>query len=233
MKHKKEKQKLHLCSTKSTQESIVEEARIMEDHDLLAKIESDRTVSNVIHYHNRCRLIYTGTANRKKKNSKDSGKTSEWHKTRRGHEKAFELTKLEIDDQILKNEEILRAQDVYQQYLLRLKEFGVDDAVVDEERFKLHHFLEKIKGSYGERVKWTDHPNKAVGKILFKWNMAIEKAFKKRFEEENNLSVDVEELAYAIRKEILHAKRNKLPSNLTVNNNFIKQMKQITSYVIF
>ncbi len=129
----------------------------------------------------------------------------------------------------MKKEEILRAQDVYQQYLRRLQEFGGDDAVAYEERYKLHHLLEKIKGYYGERVKWTDHPNKAVGKVIFKWNMPIEKAFKKRFNEEKNLSVDVEELAYAIRNEILSANRNKLPSNLSVSNQMLRKLRKITT----
>lgn len=57
--------------------------------------------------------------------------------------------------------------------------------------------------------------------------MPIEKAFKKRFDEEKNLSVDVQELAHAIRNEILAAKRNKLPSNLSVNNEYQRKVRKI------
>ena len=178
---------------------------------MIAKMESIKTGPILFKYHTLCRVNYSKQS---KKKSQDHDQTSEWHKTRKEHEKA--LTKALIDEQILKNEEVLRAQDIYQKYLKWLQEFGGNEAVIQEEFYKLHHFLEKIEAFYKEKIKWTNHPNKDVGKILFKTTMPIEKAFQTTFPEETDEDTIIGRAAFIIRKAILNAERNKLPANLSV-----------------
>lgn len=165
------------------QAGIVQEARILDDVEMLRKIGNTESslefVCKEVVYHNSCRKKYSYDARASLKKKESQSQTNRL-KLREITEKAFETTVQFVQSHVLEKREVHRVSDISNQYRMLLCEHELD--YDNAARHRRYLFLEKLNSHFGEKLKTVNHPSKGVGIIIFSSEMSTEQAISTSFD---------------------------------------------------
>ena len=237
-KHKGVKQKLTQASTDCFEKNIKDYARLLEDHEMLLKIQNEDFVSKEVHYHPICRVTYQNRVeDRKSKSGVAQEKQPEtlWHIARETHQKAFEAVCVYVEDVILNNNEILLTNDVTNEYRMLLAEIG--KTRLDEVIYNTQKLEQKLLQQFQDRIVIIKGKTRR-GNIIFSNLMSAEEALRKEHSTKTKLMVKLRDTAFLLREEIMATENKKLPENLKIKDIFAGECKvpeilqQFLKYVI-
>ena len=226
--HKKQKQKLVCTETSNLEKNIRTYARWLEDHQLLARIETINFTTKEVHYHGICRIKYQHAAEatligkKEMEENKTRGdnyifdsKKSEWHHIRETHKQAFEAICCFIDEKIMGNMEVYMLKDINNQYQELLYEIGgseFEDIQSSSQKLQV-----KLLEYYGDELIVHKGTTKR-GSIIFSASLEVEEALRNEVCFQNKLKTQIREVAFELRKSIMNAETKTLPNELQLQD---------------
>lgn len=170
--------------TKAGEDSIVENAQLLEDFQLLRKVAGVDFIAKEVKYHNSCRLGYLNEAKSfAKKKAMEQDSALNLNKELR--DKALKSTLTFIEVTIRINEEVHRFKSIYEnQYILTLRKLDLSPEEIqkDESKHRKRAVLEKLVEHFSGSIKYFKHPHHNIGKVIYKSSMSVETAMANLFD---------------------------------------------------
>lgn len=168
------RQKLVMCATRTFEESIRAECDALNNYELPSSIGSTNFVAAEVHYHAICRSRFSITV-ADKVNKRQIGDESAWFKQREAHKVAFRALCEYVQENILKDEEIVSLSKLYLTYLDYLSANNFPNA---EKTFLQHHLENKLFNKFGDDL-CRDKVMKET--IIYKSGLTITEAIKAQY----------------------------------------------------
>ena len=193
------RESLGSCETENAEQSIRNAVEILHDELILAKIAGIDMKAKEVKYHHSCRKAYLNKA--KIAETNESKVKSQRSST---HEKAFDLLKLHIAENIIENEGAELLTSLHTRYKETLD--------TEEASYSAQHLCEKIMKEYPDKVRKHKLSNKK-GLIIYNSNLSEDTAVQRAFFDEGS----VKEAAVHLRSEIkkMQKTQEELPEPLT------------------
>ena len=205
-KFKGTKQKLIQASSTAIQESINRQAKLLNDNEMLLKVQGQDFVSKEVLYHQICRTNYQNRTEKhissKKLPNKDIINDTEWHISREIHAHSFESLCSFIDESVIENKNVHATSEVNNIYLSILADkmsCNVDNITSTTQKLE-----EKLISKYKDRIKIMKGKTKR-GSIIFSSEMNVEEAFRRENSSQTKFDMQLKQIAYKIREAIMLA----------------------------
>ena len=166
LKGKKIRDKLVKCVTKDAEKNLKDAAMIKKDNELLRKINCVDLIATQVHYHTECRKLYTGNThlkNKTEKNQESEINSTESQLLIEAHNQAFLNLSAYIENEIIKNQYIVRISYLKQLYLKFIKERY---PWVYNENYKTYKLKKKIINHFSNRVSFVQ-PNQKSPELVY------------------------------------------------------------------
>lgn len=207
----KNKKRIRLtnCQTKNFETNIKQYALSLNDQKLLSKITDIDFIAKEIHYHRPCRVKYTMQV---KKRSEIKNKEGLWHTIRNYHRIAFGKLKEFIKTYIIEKRDayfLTSTYRIYMQYFFEIAE----DHTERSKKFTFDHLFRKLRMVYINLLKFTKHRGRV---IIHSKDIDSATAVHICLSKTKTLETDLQNVAFALRRDILRIKKNTLPSQITL-----------------
>ena len=195
---------------------------------MLTKITAVDLTSKEAKYHGVCRVKYqseTESALEGRKASLTvafSHSHTLWHKERKAQAEAFNALKIYIEDRILEKKEVHLLVDINSYYLALLQDtVDTDLKHVTSSAQKLEA---KILKCYPEKIK-IEKGKTRRGNIALSSSLSTEEACRNQYSKVTSDDMQIRDVAFKLRQEIMNASSIKLPEHLKVENIFKGQVE--------
>lgn len=204
-KTKKQKLKrlpLHTCDKNDFLKKLSEE-----EEDLQELIEKVQDVTDSkIYYHNKCQLEYSYEISSKKNTTKTA-----WHDLRQHHKSVFDEVCNFIQENVVEKGHIYFLTYLHRHYMELFKE-EVENPAEIVGNFAPHNLESKINSVFKKKTKFLMYQNKKI--LAPKHVTVIDEESLQNLKDQDIL----DKAALILRKSVLQAEKNKLPSNLSVRD---------------
>ena len=190
---------------------------------MLTKITAVDLTSKEAKYHDVCRVRYQSEAESALEVRKASltvafsHSHSLWHKERKAHAEAFNALKIYIEDRILEKKEVHLLFDINSYYLALLQDtVDTDLKHITSSAQKLEA---KILKCYPEKIK-IEKGKTRRGNIALSSSLSTEETCRNQYSKVTSDDMQIRDVAFKLRQEIMNASSIKLPEHLKVEDIF-------------
>ena len=200
-------------------------ATSLQDQPMLTRINAVDLTSKETKYHSICRVKYQSEAESTLEGCKTSLNVtfshshSLWHKERKAHAEAFNALKIYTEDRILEKKEVNLLLDISSYYLALLQN-TVDTALkhITSSAQKLE-VKKKQKNCYPEKTK-IEKGKTRRGNIVFSSSLLTEEACRTQYSKVISDDMQIRDVDFKLRQEIMNASSIKLPEHLKTEDIF-------------
>lgn len=148
------------------------------------------------------------------------GKSSSWHDLRSVHKAAFQALSQFIVEEILQKQKIMYLVSLLNRYKSLLFKFGGDELREEDiENYRADYLHKKILREFGESIMIDTSEASHKRRIVYKVDIDVNKLVNDSVGSDDACEdSSFEDIAFAIRNEILKMKTKKLPEKLKVKD---------------
>ena len=208
------------AQTNEIENSIKKYAGWLKDDGMLRKISGVDFVAKEIVYHAVCRKGYQARAEAtfKEKAEKDATnqpQSTEWHQQRKVYSQAYEIIQEFIEEKVCVLQEVHYLNDVNNLYHAVIKDIGGEG--FEETAPTTQKLQNKLLETFAERICITKSTARQ-GNIIYNSNQSMATALHKQYSQTRNRDIQIRDVAFMLREEILKMEKKSLPDNITVDD---------------
>ena len=198
------------------QKNLLEYAEILEDREMIAKVQGIDLIARRAHYHRICRTMYQEEAKEKLRKEKRKKETTNWHHIRAAHAEAFTTVCDFVQETIIGARQAYHISELCDLYQSNLSEISEEDTD-NMEKIRPGRLSEKIKEEFKESIR-VSKISERKGTIVHHYQQSVTEALDTISEDERRQEDKIKEAAFILRNSIRKCRKRSLPDDMKVED---------------